>query len=89
MKQHHLLLISKHSRHVLFFLLLIIIGIFSKAGITPTIIPEHTEMEFYIRAPTAAEVAMLRLKVEGCARGAALMSGCEVRMLRSASGVDL
>lgn len=46
-------------------------------------------MEFYIRAPTAAEVAILRLKVERCAHGAALMSGCEVSMKIGQPRMDL
>ncbi|XP_072168627.1 xaa-Arg dipeptidase-like [Diadema setosum] len=53
-------------------------GIFSNGGAKPNIIPEEAELLYYIRAPNERELAVLKEKVLGCARGAAVSTGCEV-----------
>ena len=48
-------------------------------NMAPNIIPEFTEMEYFIRAPTKGELDIIVDKVIGCANGAATATGCTVR----------
>ncbi|XP_022291117.2 xaa-Arg dipeptidase-like [Crassostrea virginica] len=53
-------------------------GIISKGGIKPNIIPDETELEYYIRAPTIKELDVLTEKVLNCFHSAAQATGCTV-----------
>ena len=55
-------------------------GIITHGGEKPNIIPADCRAEWYIRALTITEVAELRLKVEGCFKGAAISTGCDLEM---------
>lgn len=50
-------------------------------GTRPNVIPELTEMEFYIRAPSDPELKVLKDKAELCFRSAAAATGCEVEII--------
>lgn len=52
-------------------------GVISKGGLQPNIIPEETELQYYLRAPTEPELSILRSKVTNCIMAAALATGCE------------
>ncbi|KDQ12657.1 hypothetical protein BOTBODRAFT_56682 [Botryobasidium botryosum FD-172 SS1] len=43
------------------------------------IIPDYAKMEWYIRAPTVAELAILRERVKACFEAAALATGCKLK----------
>ena len=66
--------------------ILIITGVFTNGGAKPNIIPELSELLYYLRAPTDTELAVLKDKVIGCIQGAATATGCQVckRFLNSA-----
>lgn len=51
-------------------------GIIKNGGMAPNIIPEFTEMEYFIRAPTKGELDIIVDKVIACANGAATATGC-------------
>ncbi|MCG0277155.1 MAG: M20 family metallopeptidase [Thermanaeromonas sp.] len=53
-------------------------GIITEGGITPNIIPERAVARFYIRAESRKAVREVVQRVENCARGAALATGCSV-----------
>ncbi|XP_066523574.1 peptidase M20 domain-containing protein 2-like isoform X2 [Hoplias malabaricus] len=55
-------------------------GIIKHGGTKPNIIPDYTEMEYYIRTPLLKDLSDLRKKVEACFRSAALATGCQVEM---------
>ncbi|XP_045198069.2 xaa-Arg dipeptidase-like [Mercenaria mercenaria] len=55
-------------------------GVIKNGGAQPNIIPEETELEYYLRTPTDDEMVTLKQKVEGCVQGAALATGCTVEM---------
>ncbi|KAL3882708.1 hypothetical protein ACJMK2_029021 [Sinanodonta woodiana] len=59
-------------------------GIIKKGGTKPNIIPEETELEFYVRAPTSVELAVLEGKVHQCFESAAISTGCRVEIKWSA-----
>lgn len=52
-------------------------GIISNGGILPNIIPSETEMKYYIRGPTTAEIESLQRKLEACIKGAAESTSCK------------
>lgn len=54
-------------------------GIFSNGGAKPNIIPEEAELFYYLRAPTQEALSQVKKKIVGCAQGAAVATGCEVR----------
>ena len=58
-------------------------GIIINGGSKPNIIPEESTMEFYIRAPTMAELETLSDKAKACFQGAAMTTGCEVRKAKT------
>lgn len=49
--------------------------IIGNGGTKPNIIPEYSRLEVYIRAPTAADVTVLRTRVLACLEGAADATG--------------
>lgn len=53
-------------------------GVIKNGGLQPNIIPEETELEFYIRTPTDPEMVTLKEKVAACVQAAALATGCTV-----------
>ena len=53
-------------------------GVITNGGQSANIIPELTEMQVFVRAPNKKELDDLRNKVEGCIKGAATATGCEV-----------
>ncbi|KAL3882709.1 hypothetical protein ACJMK2_029022 [Sinanodonta woodiana] len=55
-------------------------GIITKGGTKPNIIPEETKLEFYIRAPTKVELAVLEKKVHTCFESAATSTGCRAEI---------
>ncbi|XP_048768477.2 xaa-Arg dipeptidase-like [Ostrea edulis] len=52
-------------------------GVIRKGGVEPNIIPDETELEFFLRTPSEAELEVLKKKVIDCINGAALCTGCE------------
>ncbi|NMA93573.1 MAG: M20 family metallopeptidase [Clostridiales bacterium] len=55
-------------------------GIISEGGVAPNIIPDHCVCKFYVRAGTKAYLHRLMKQVENCAKGAALATGCELKI---------
>ncbi|XP_071506706.1 xaa-Arg dipeptidase-like [Diadema antillarum] len=51
-------------------------AIFTKGGVQPNIIPEEAELLYYLRTPDEEQMQVLKKKVEECARGAAMATGC-------------
>lgn len=58
-------------------------GVITNGGLTPNIIPDHTEAEFYIRANKSTYLEELTEKVIDCARGAALGTGTRMECVPS------
>ena len=57
------------------------VGVIRKGGLEPNIIPDETELEFFLRTPSEAELEVLKKKVVDCINGAALCTGCQVTAL--------
>ncbi|XP_023144523.2 peptidase M20 domain-containing protein 2-like [Amphiprion ocellaris] len=55
-------------------------GIIKHGGVKPNIIPAYTELEYYLRTPSRAELSVLKEKAERCFRSAAVATGCEVEV---------
>ncbi|XP_049914955.1 xaa-Arg dipeptidase-like [Epinephelus moara] len=55
-------------------------GIIKHGGEKPNIIPAYTELEYYLRTPSRAELSVLKAKAEMCFRSAAVATGCEVEV---------
>ncbi|XP_077980424.1 xaa-Arg dipeptidase-like [Glandiceps talaboti] len=53
-------------------------GVISNGGAKPNIIPEKTEVSFYLRTPTSAELEELKKRTIACAEGAAKSTGCKM-----------
>ncbi|XP_030838263.1 peptidase M20 domain-containing protein 2-like [Strongylocentrotus purpuratus] len=53
-------------------------GVFTNGGARPNIIPEEAELLYYLRAPDSKQLDVLQAKVKGCAKGAAIATGCEL-----------
>lgn len=60
---------------VVFFIRL---GIITKGGTKPNIIPDQTELLYSIRAPTDSDLLILKDKVFKCFDAAAIATGCTV-----------
>lgn len=52
-------------------------GIITKCGEAPNIVPEVVEMDYYLRSPSMAGLVRLWEKMENCAKGAAIATGCQ------------
>ena len=50
-------------------------GIITEGGVKPNIIPDRAQLEYYIRAPTDEELAVLKEKVTSCFEAAASATG--------------
>ncbi|XP_066298489.1 peptidase M20 domain-containing protein 2-like [Branchiostoma lanceolatum] len=53
-------------------------GIITNGGLKPNIIPEETEMLFYLRAPEQTDLMFLQQRATACFVAAAKATGCEV-----------
>lgn len=53
-------------------------GIIKHGGVKPNIIPDYSELEFYLRTPLLSDLDVLRAKVEDCFKSAAMATGCQV-----------
>ncbi|KAL2081966.1 hypothetical protein ACEWY4_021784 [Coilia grayii] len=58
-------------------------GVIRHGGVKPNIIPDFTELEFYLRTPSRRELPAIRAKAERCFRAAAMATGCEVEVIFS------
>lgn len=56
-------------------------GVITDGGERPNVIPEKSELHYYIRAPTIAETRQLMKKCQDCFEGAALATGCTVEFV--------
>ena len=54
-------------------------GVIKNGGVKANIIPELTQLEYYARTPTKAELDVLIKKLNGCFNSAATATGCKVR----------
>ncbi|CAN8018975.1 unnamed protein product, partial [Ixodes persulcatus] len=63
-------------------------GIFKEGGAAANIIPEHTEMEFTLRAQDRKNVLILKEKLESCFKAAATATGCSVEIKDGGPLVD-
>lgn len=59
-------------------LIQLILGVIKNGGAQPNIIPEETQLEYYLRTPNNADMVILKQKIEGCVHAAALATGCQV-----------
>ncbi|KAM9777574.1 peptidase M20 domain-containing protein 2-like [Neosynchiropus ocellatus] len=55
-------------------------GIIKHGGVKPNIIPDYTELEYYLRTPLLTDLKELKAKVEACFRAAAAATGCQVEI---------
>ncbi len=55
-------------------------GIFTNGGVKPNIIPEKASLQYYIRAPTRAELQIVTEKLTACFQAAASATGCTVEV---------
>ncbi|XP_062325168.1 xaa-Arg dipeptidase-like [Osmerus eperlanus] len=55
-------------------------GIIKHGGVKPNIIPDYTELEFYLRTPLFKDLDVLKAKAEACFRSAAMATGCQVEV---------
>ncbi|KAA1474385.1 hypothetical protein DENSPDRAFT_840957 [Dentipellis sp. KUC8613] len=62
-------------------------GIFEGKDMAPNIIPDHSTMFWYVRAPTWAEVEVTAPRVKACFEAAALATGCKVTITEPAEPV--
>lgn len=53
-------------------------GIVTDGGLAPNIVPDFTAGEFYVRAANAADLALLKPRVQACFEAGAKASGCTV-----------
>ncbi|GMT41737.1 MAG: hydrolase [bacterium] len=58
-------------------------GIITKGGDAPNIIPERASAKFMVRALTMPEFKTMLKKVTDCARGAALSTGCRLKIVKN------
>ncbi|XP_030638725.1 peptidase M20 domain-containing protein 2-like [Chanos chanos] len=56
-------------------------GIIKHGGVKPNIIPDYTELEYYLRTPSRKDLPTIRAKAEMCFRSAAMATGCQVDVL--------
>lgn len=63
-------------------------GVFTDGGLEPAIIPERSQLHFYLRAPTVNELEIFKVKFENCCRGAAEATGCAVEIEWHGFGKD-
>ncbi|CAG7847005.1 Peptidase M20 domain-containing protein 2 AltName: Full=Aminoacylase-1-like protein 2 [Serendipita indica DSM 11827] len=64
-------------------------GIVEGRDWAPNIIPDYAKMRWLVRAPSAAEVDILRERVINCFKGAALSTGCKMELKVDRTMFDL
>ncbi|XP_067097676.1 peptidase M20 domain-containing protein 2-like [Osmerus mordax] len=55
-------------------------GVIKNGGVKPNIIPDYTELEYYLRTPSRKDLPTIKAKAEMCFRSAAMATGCEVEV---------
>ncbi|XP_076872486.1 xaa-Arg dipeptidase-like [Brachyhypopomus gauderio] len=55
-------------------------GIISHGGVKPNIIPDYSELQYYLRTPTHRDLTSIATKAEACFRAAAMATGCQVEI---------
>ncbi len=55
-------------------------GVITHGGESPNVVPDYTRALFYVRALEDADCRKLQERVENCARGAALATGCRTEI---------
>lgn len=63
-------------------------GIITKGGEAPNIIPDYAECQFYVRALDRGYLNEITKKLCDCAKGAAIMTGAESRVIFTEKTVD-
>jgi amidohydrolase len=63
-------------------------GIITNGGVKPNIIPEMASLEYYMRAPTKQELAVVKEKVTVCFQAAAVATGCTVEITKDDEDYD-
>ena len=58
-------------------------GIITQGGAACNIVPDHCVMQYYVRAGQKDYLEQVIERVNNCARGAALMTGCRLDIVRS------
>ncbi|XP_068722624.1 xaa-Arg dipeptidase-like [Montipora capricornis] len=53
-------------------------GIISEGGVKPNIIPDRSQLIYYLRTPTVEDLKVLKEKVASCFEAAGTATGCEV-----------
>ena len=63
-------------------------GIITNGGAKPNIIPEKSELEYWIRAPNREELEILRGKVKNCFQAAAVATSCKLTIEETGKVLD-
>ena len=63
-------------------------GIIKDGGKAANVIPDYTDSRFYARSPEKKYLLEILEKIENCARGAALATGCQVKISEYEKGND-
>ena len=63
-------------------------GVITEGGNNPTVIPDHTECRFYIRARDREYLNKIRPRIINCAEGAALMTGTKMQFEHFSNPLD-
>ncbi|KAG7331298.1 hypothetical protein KOW79_005267 [Hemibagrus wyckioides] len=50
-------------------------------GVKPNIIPDYSELEYYLRTPSHQDLPIIQAKAEACFQAAALATGCKVELI--------
>jgi amidohydrolase len=62
-------------------------GIIVKGGSAPNTVPDITELDYYYRAAKMEHLPLMKEKLENCARGAAIATGCTYTINHNSSGI--
>lgn len=57
------------------------LGIIRHGGVKPNIIPDYSELEYYLRTPSHRDLPSIKAKAEACFQAAALATGCRASKL--------
>jgi amidohydrolase len=55
-------------------------GIITEGGLAPNIVPERAACRYFVRAPDAHELALLKPRVKACFEAGALATGCRLEL---------
>jgi amidohydrolase len=64
-------------------------GVITNGGEAPNVVPAYTSAAIFVRTPSRAELTELAEQVRNIARGAALMTGCELRLTEGDAYADM